>query len=163
MKKLLSLLLIAVIILPCLSSCSVKYNSQNPETALTIEGREISYDLYRYFYMSYKTAEGNEDKSAEEIKQSALTSLKELVAIEKMAEKYDLELSDEALDLLKENMKQLRTVIYANEEEMIKELEKQFLSEQAYYDLCYHIDLEAVVSAYLCEEARVDKIVILGT
>ena len=163
MKKIISLVMIGVFTLLCLSSCATKYSSNNAETALTIGEKEISFDLFRYFYMSYKTAKGNENKTEEEIKQATITSLKELVAIEKTAEKYDLEVSDEVLDLLKKEMVAMRDS-YPSTDEMITELSKNFLSEQVYYDIYYHIELEAVVSAYLAEEANMiiissDKVV----
>lgn len=163
MKKIISIALLAILLVSSLASCNVKYHSNNPETALTVGGHEISYDMFTYFFMSYKLAAGNEDKSEEEILEQTLGTLREIVAIEDMAEKYDLGPTEESLELLKLEMEAMRDS-YPDTETMISELAKDYVSQQVYYDIYYHVELESVVSAYLAEEANMiiissDKVV----
>ncbi len=152
MKKIVSLLIIAVIITLSISSCGAKYFETAPETAVIIGDKEISHDLYRYFYCSYKYGENISQKTEEEIKAMAEKNLRELVAIEEMAEKYEVELSKETLKLLKLEMESMEDS-YKTKDEMKKVLDEMFLSQKAYYDLNYFIELEALLYEYLTEEA----------
>lgn len=153
MKKYISILLLSILLITCLCSCKTVYHSNNSDTALTIGETEISYDLLRYFYCSYKNAEGNENKSHEEVLEQALARLKELVAVEEMAETYELEVSEETLELLKQEMKAMRDS-YKSEEEMIESLNKGYVSEKVYYDIYYFIELENVLSSYFSDVAN---------
>ena len=146
-----------------LTACNPKYHSNNAEKALTVGSKDISYDMFTYFYMSYKTAEGNENRSSDEILELTLTSLKEIVAIQEMAEKYDLELSKETLKNLKLEMEMMEDS-YPDTETMISELAKGYLTQQVYYDINYNMELESIVSNYLAKEANMiiissDKVV----
>lgn len=135
------------------TSCKTEYHSNNPETALTIGDTEISYDFLRYFYCSYKFAEGNENKTHEEVLDEALSRLKEIVAIKEMAEAYELEVNKETLKLLEMEMEAMADS-YPSEEEMIATLDKGYVSQKVYYDIYYFIELEAVVSAYFADVAN---------
>ena len=119
--------------------------------------------MFTYFYMSYKLAEGNEGKSDEDILESTLGTLREIVAIKDMADKYDLEPSEDSLELLKLEMEAMRDS-YPDTETMISDLAKDYVSQQVYYDIYYHMELESVVSNYLAKEANMiiissDKVV----
>ena len=163
MKRIISVLLLAVILVSSLSACNVKYHSNNAEKALTIGTRDISYDMFTYFYMSYKTAAGNENKTSAEILENTLTTLKEIVAIQDMAEKYDIELSKDTLKNLKLEMEMMEDS-YPDTETMISDLAKEYLTQQVYYDISYNMELEAMVSSYLAKESNMiiissDKVV----
>ncbi|MBE6542959.1 MAG: hypothetical protein E7675_01020 [Ruminococcaceae bacterium] len=153
MKRIISFLLLSVLAILCLASCKTVYHSNNEKTALTVGDTEISYDLFRYFYCSYKYAEGNENKTHEEIVEEAITRLKELVAIEEMADTYDLEVGKDTLKLLKQEMEAMRAS-YKTEEEMIESLNKGYVCEKVYYDIYYFIELEYVVSSYFSDVAN---------
>ncbi len=151
MKKFIALLLVSVFTVT-LCSCNTKYHSNNDETALTVGKLDISYDLFRYFYLSYKNAEGSKDKTEDDILDLTLTNFKELAAIYEMAEEYDIEVSSDVLKLLKEEMKMMEDS-YKSKEEMIKDLDSKYLSQKVYYDLYYYIELEIALRDYLFEES----------
>ena len=148
MRKIISLLIAILMLAAVFTSCGVKYASNDSGTALVIGDEKISYDLFRYFYLTYKNAEYSIPKTEEEIIEMTEKSLKELVAIKAMAEKYDIELPDDTLKALKLEMKEMENS-YDTKEDMYKELSENYLSQQTYYDINYYLELEALLYGYL--------------
>ncbi len=119
MKKIISLLLTAVIMSTLLISCGDKAaklpKPENGKTVFTLGGEKIKYDYVRYVYLNTKAdMEYGEDESYwennpaafEELKTSTLNTIAHNRAIEMLGKRYKLKLTDseknEVNDLLKE-------------------------------------------------------------
>ena len=107
MKKLISLFLIAFTLLNLLASCSnvpKLPKAENGTTVFTVGGQKINYDYVRYFYLNTKAdMEYGEDENYWENNPEALNELKAATletivhnrAIEMLAERYKITLTDE--------------------------------------------------------------------
>ena len=79
-------LILALVLLLC--------GCRKSETVLTVGGEEVSYDVYRYFYLNYKAE--NEDYTEEEIHEKAVDAISMDIALTLLAEtqKVSLDKSD---------------------------------------------------------------------
>jgi hypothetical protein len=107
MKKIISLFLSAVVLSTLLISCGDKAvkmpKPENSMTVFTLGGKKINYDYVRYVYlntkadMEYGEEEGYWENNAaafDELKQSTLSMIVHNRAIEMLAEKYKLTLTE---------------------------------------------------------------------
>ena len=104
----LAVLLLAALlfICPVLSGCGNKdkNNIREDECVLTAAGAEISYGLYRYFFLNYKAGYSAEDISADpdrvykEITEDTLESLRDVYAVVSMCSEYGISTSDKDIE-----------------------------------------------------------------
>ena len=110
------LALIFALCLPAMTACSnngkldedgipyIEPSEDDLRVVMTIDGYDITYDVYKYFFMQYKNEydAGNEsvwsdpeigEKLQEAHRETVLTTLKRLVAIQKLAKKADLSIN----------------------------------------------------------------------
>lgn len=152
-KKIAALILILATLFS-LVSCTEKYNENNGDIAVTIGEEKISYDLYGYFYLMYKK-QGIDDVGVEyshdELTKMVENSLCEIVAAIEMADEYDIEVSEEQEDEIREYISSMKEA-YESEEAFHNELKKNFMSEQVMFDIQYYTVLEANLREYLTSE-----------
>ncbi len=142
--------LLALVFLFALASCkkddvALKFN--NDDVVLTIAGNPVDYELYRYYYLntkndmdggdaSYWTSNDDADVA---LKNDVLTGLSTIVAINKLANDYEVTLSeDEAayIDAMIESNKSS----YGSEEDYLAVLESLHATPELFremYELSY--------------------------
>lgn len=129
MKKILSILLLLVVLAGCA-----------PKTVMTVDGFEVSQELYRYYYRS-AAVEYEEDTAAAEAREL----LRAHVAVLRFAETYGITLST---DEEKEIDKQIQSAKNRNDD-FAEQLEEQFLTERLYRELCLHDALREKLMEHL--------------
>lgn len=135
MKKILALLSVVLL----LGGCA------GPAPVMTVDGYEVSRDLYRYYYRSMLD-EYNDEATA---RAEAVELLRSHVVILRFAEQYGVTLTQEELD---EIDSQLRSAKGRNED-FAERLEEQHITEELYPELCRHDSLRQKLMAHLREQA----------
>ncbi len=132
-KRLLALLLATIFILCGSTGCS--------DAAIEIGDEEVSYDLLRYFTMNYRrdlgyTAQEYADDPAlaEKLETLVHDALREVMAYRALAEKYDLELSDEEEEAIRSSLEALKAQ-YEDVSAFEEELSREYLTEEVYCQL----------------------------
>ncbi len=160
-------LLVLVSLMICFSGCS------SSPTAMKIGSYKISYDMLRYFVMNYKNGyEGvspDEFEKSEEL-QKALTdntdaSLKELAAYKMLSDEYNIKLTDEQKEQIKNAVKSLKDG-YNSEQDYLDDMKKNYVTEDVYREI---VTLQAYCDSlydYLTDEVtgifRHDDATIMG-
>lgn len=95
--KIISLFLVVLMLAACMAACT-KQSDANP-VLLTVSGKDVSYDLCRYFYCNYAESYGSDDleKSDGEIKEQVIHAIKELYAPILLWEELGYSLDDKVL------------------------------------------------------------------
>lgn len=114
------------------------------ETALKIDGFDVSYDMVRYFVMNYKASytedELKDDKILSQIEENTVNSLKELYTYKSLAKENGVKLSKEEKDSVDEQIKALKES-YDNKEEYKKGLADNYMTEAVYREI---LETEAI-------------------
>ena len=129
MKKILGFLLIFLL----LTGCSGK-------SLMTVDGVEVSQDLYHYYYQS-AADQYESDTAASEAREL----LRAHVAVIRFAEKYGIALSDEEKT---EIDRQIQSAKNRNDD-FAEQLSEQHLTEPLYRELCRHDALREKLMAHL--------------
>lgn len=116
---------------------------------MTVSGEDISYDIYRYFYLNYKAEDP--DYSEEELKKKCLDALLSDTSVTLMAEKYGVELTkddDDAYDGYLEGV----IAEYGSKDAYKKSLEENYLTEELFKHFYMQQILEQALRNYLYAE-----------
>lgn len=177
MKKTISLLLCLLLLLASLGACTSDDKTSEGETdgvateyipktfdehpsVLSINGSEISYAEYRYYFRMAMYGYGIEDEAdiaeaddatKQKIKEKALSDLRADIALEDLAKKYSQSLPQSTLDeihSLIENTQQS----YESREEYLKFLELCYLTEDINLTVAKRYYLSAQLFDYLTGE-----------
>ena len=121
------------------------------KTVMKVDNVDISYDMYRYFYLNYK-AESNE-YTEEQIKEKCAWAIASDVALNKLAQKYDVELSSDDKKSVDEYVK---TAIndYGSKEAYREALESNYLTEKLFKYFYSQQLLETTLREYMSNEAN---------
>ena len=152
----LSLTLIFALLIPVMTACTnskeldesgipnIEPSEDDLRVVLTIDGFDITYDVYRYFFMQYKNeydAGNNSVWSDPEIgeelqkshKETVLSTLKRLVAVQKLAQKASLSVDSKSIQ---DTVDQAILSLYEESGKSLskykKALEEQYLTHHAY-------------------------------
>lgn len=118
--KILSLVL-ALVMLLCACGRS--------ETVLTVGGKDISYDTYRYFYLNYKAE--NEDYTEDEIYQKTIDAISMDVALTLLAESQEVSL-DKADKKSVDEYVEASIANYGGKDAYNEALEKNHLTDELF-------------------------------
>lgn len=131
--KSIALLFALLLTLSVLGGCS--------DAALTVGEQEVSPDLLRYFTLNYRNDLGYTDQEyaadpakGKELEKLVHEALKEVMTYRALAEKYDLELSEEEEAYIQTSLEDLKAS-YADDEEYQKALKEGNLTEEVYKEL----------------------------
>lgn len=151
-----ALALVLILVLPIFTACSnskeiddsgipnIEPTEDDLRVVLTIDGFDITYDVYRYFFMQYKNEyDAGDDtvwsdpeigeKLQEAHRETVLTTLKRLVAIQKLAKKADLSVNASVIeDLVDDEVRTLYESADSNLSKYKKMLEDGYLTHHAY-------------------------------
>lgn len=126
------------------------------ESVVKIGDREVPFDLYRYWFLTFKASveESNPNidwtkkENIDSLKEQALTQIKFNYAVKDIAEKYNVTLSEEQLLAIEENIK--ASFEEAGSAQNFKEqLKASFLTYELYKELLIDNELYATMSASL--------------
>lgn len=126
-----------------LSSCSAG------DTVLKVGSKDISADMYRYFYLNYKAE--NREYTEEELYEKSVEAISLDTAITELAKKYDVSLSKSD----KKSVKEYVTAAIANyggEDAYKKALLDNHLTEQLFEYLYSQQLLESNLRRYMYDE-----------
>ncbi len=136
---------VIAVTLVLLSACG------NKNTVMTVGGKDISYDTYRYFYMNY--SKESEDYTENLIYEKAVDAIASDVALNKLAERYDIKLSkydrkavDEYVDTSIAN--------YGSRQAYLEALEKNYLTEELFRYFYSQQLLETKLREYMYDEVN---------
>ena len=125
---------------------------------LSINGRNVTYEEYRYYFLNMKDvydrgddAFWEENDYTEEIKKAVLNYLARQYAVEDLAAQYDIKLSEEDYEEI-EGMIASNKSDFANESEYNKYLDYLNLTEDSNYRLATVYMLEEKLYEYLTGE-----------
>ena len=119
------------------------------DTVLSIGGEDISYDMYRYFYMNYSGESSNYTK--EQIQQKSIQAISLDVAISKLAEEYDISLSSTEEDSV-DSYVEASVANYGGEDAYLEALEKNYLTEELFEYFYSRQLLESKLREYMYNE-----------
>lgn len=119
------------------------------DAVVTVGGEDISYNTYRYFYKNYERE--SESYTKEQIKEKSLDAIASDVAITKLAEKYDVELTSEEEDTVDSHVESA-IANYGGENAYKKALEENFLTEDLFEYFYSQQLLESKVREYMYDE-----------
>lgn len=112
-----------------------------PEEFLVLDGKEVSFDEFRYFYLNYKTMYVEEDENyfqngqnEKELKEEVLQYLLDRRAVEILAKKERVSLSAEEKKGVLQEIENTRAG-YESEEAFLNDLHASFLSLTFYQDM----------------------------
>lgn len=135
--------LAALLVLLCLTALFASCSKKGGDTVLKINGKSVSYEEYRYFYMNTKsdaeTEEGLLDKVASNIKNA--------YSVYEMAKKYKVSLSSDELDEIDAYAAEIKAS-YGDDNKYYDELEKSYLSD---YTLVKTLELQQLKSKLFTE------------
>ncbi len=132
MKKIPAILLILLL----LGGCSGK-------NRMTVDGFEVSQELYRYYYQS-AAAEYEEDTAASEAREL----LRAHVAVIRFAEKYGVSLSEAEKKAVESQIQSAKN----RNDDFAEQLAEQHLTERLYRELCLHDALREKLMTHLHTE-----------
>ncbi len=154
--RVLSLALMLAMLIPAMTACSnskeldesgipnIEPSEDDLRVVMTIDGYEITYDVYKYFFMKYKNEydAGNDsvwsdpevgEKLREAHRETVLSTIKRLVAIQKLAKKADLSVNASVIeDLVDAEVRSFYESVDSNLSKYKKELEKEYLTHHAF-------------------------------
>ncbi len=150
-------------LLPGCSSHKDKNNISENESVLTAGGNEVSYGLYRYFFLNYKDAYTKEELEADaagvysKIEAEALESIKGMYAVLALCSEYGISVNDSSIkadvDITINNIKEQ----YIDEKEDPKG-EKGFASDMKANYMTEDV-LRFVSAVDACETALFTKLI----
>lgn len=163
MKKLMFCVAVLALLIGCLAGCSPSYQKGDTTVLLTVGGIEVTHEQYRFICMKNASilAGKEEDYFTGEDKDAHLKLLEESIeqelrmycAIETMAEKYDVSLSDDDKDLLKEEIKGMKEAA-ESKQAYHEQFEKAFMSEHVFYLQTKNYYLERNLFYHIIEESN---------
>ncbi len=118
--KILSLIL-ALVLLLC--GCA------KSETVLTVGGEDVSYDLYRYFYLNYKAE--NESYTEEELYEKAVDAISMDIALSLLAESQDVGLNKTEKKSVDDYV-EASVANYGGKDAYLKALRKNHLTDELF-------------------------------
>ncbi len=139
--KLITVLLSLVLLLCACGSDS--------DAVATVGGKDISYDTYRYFYKNYKKE--SESYTEAQIKEKAFEAIASDVALTKLADKYEVELTSADEDAVSDYV-EAATANYGGEDAYKKALEENFLTEDLFEYFYSQQILESKLRDYMYDE-----------
>lgn len=148
-------LLMALIMLLALStglfSCS-----KNSPTVMKVGGIEVSYNMLRYFAINYRGTTPVADYEGDEALQQALsdnvyTTLRQLVACQKVADEQEIELSEEEEESIDAQIEAMKAE-YESEEAFEEVITAQFGDEQTLRRVLELQVLQSKLYTYLTDE-----------
>jgi len=100
-KKIISVLLLLCMALP-FASCGASLPGEDDRTVAMINDKyNVSYDLYKYFYLNYAASYGEEDfegenaaKTEAELRESCFAALRNVYAVVVLSSEYGINLTD---------------------------------------------------------------------
>lgn len=104
-KKIISVLLLICIALS-FSSCGASLPEEDDRTVATVNGKHnVSYDLYKYFYLNYAAAYSEEDFEGENaakteavLRESCFAALRNVYAVVVLSAEYGINLTDKLVE-----------------------------------------------------------------
>lgn len=167
-KKAALLLAAALIACPVLASCSQNKDDNNigeSETVMQANGHDVSYGLYRYFFLNYKENYTEELKidaagAYSKIEAEVIESIKGLYATVDLCAEYGISVGDSSIKEDVENTVKSIKEQYTSEEDSSGErgfkedLKKNFMTEEV---------LRFVTAVDACERALFTKLVSDGS
>lgn len=137
----LTLILICAVLL--LTACT------SSDTVITIGGEDISHDMYRYFHMNYKKE--SDRYTEEQVYQKTVKALAQDVALTKLADKYNITLSDTDEAQI-EKYVEAATANYGGKEEFKSALKENYLTEELFEYLYSRQILETKLRDHMYDE-----------
>lgn len=151
-NKILAFALAVLLLALPLSSCGGSgKNEKDLRTVMTIDGFEVPYEQFRYFFMNYKAQlekadenvwSGSDKKQKEaELDASVTGALKGLYAVLDLCKKYGISPDDKSIkDAVQEKIEETKDS-YENEKKYRSALESNYMNESVYgfliaVDLC---------------------------
>ncbi len=118
-----------------------------PEQFLTFDGEEISFDIFRYYYLNYRDEYLKNDKLHFEtegteaaLKEEVLACLLDYYAVQAIAQENKVTLDEDEMDAVREEIQQ--TVdFYGTEEEFLEIIHKSYMSHGLYYKMMEYSSL----------------------
>lgn len=123
--------------------------ASDSDAVATVGGEEVSYDLYRYFYKNYQKE--SESYTEAQIKEKSFKAIASDVALSKLADKYELELTSDDEDAISEYV-DTAIANYGGEEAYKKALEENFLTEELFEYFYSQQVLESRLRDYMYDE-----------
>lgn len=144
------LIVLTFILLFSFASCSkVGSGYINKEKVLTCsDGKNVSYDEYRYYYMNYKST--HSDAAKEELHELVLNALAHDRAITSLAKEYGVKLNSESADKLDEYIQGL--IDEKGEEGYKKYLAESYMTGDVFRYTCSQKLLESELRTHLTLE-----------
>ncbi len=160
MKKILLCILVSSILLCCFAGCSSK-KPQDSRTVLTVDGRKITYDEFRYIYLNTKADLDNGDSSVwennpdltKQLNADVIETLKKNAAVRKMAKKYKVSLTDEEKKEVKDEIEAFKASC-TDDQEYNQTLNEAYLSEYAFEEMKMLSKLWSKLYDYVTSEAN---------
>ncbi len=157
----LSLLFALLLPLSLLSCAGALPDPIDDRVICTVNGEDICYDEFRYYFLNCKKELDGGDNSVwegnEELKKTFLSrleyALKRAGAIKAMAKKYELKLEKEDRTVIEAYIAQLRDSV-SSDEEYRTELDRQFMTEYSLYRVLETQYLFELVRAYVMDESN---------
>jgi len=149
LKKMLALLLAAVMLLLAAAGCAkedpnaitmvVDGEKYTFSTALTVNGEEVSAKMFKYYYGLLRDDYDQGDASfweenpeaAQDLMEEVLYYLKQVVLFNNWAEEYNVALTEEEIEASKKVLADARAS-YETEEEYLQDLAAMYLDEETY-------------------------------
>jgi len=151
-----SIILVATILL--LTACSpIGGGSADTQIVLTVDGHDVTYDEYRYFYLNTKLDMSGGDPdfwtrdNEMKLNQAVIDVLKKNYAVYKLAEKYNIKVDSV---MKKEINEKVKTTIehYGGEDEYYEVLSAYFMTGNVYRNVLELFALDAKLRGHLMAE-----------
>ena len=118
-----------------------------PEPFITFDKTEVSFDMFRYYYLNYRDEYLKEDKdhfkaegAEDAMKEEVLSCLLDYYAVLFLAKEYKVKLSDEEMDAVREDIQ--KTIdFYGEEEEFLSVIHESHMSHGLYYKMMEYSSL----------------------
>lgn len=137
--KIVSIFLCLVMLL---CACSQK-------SVMTVGNEEISYDMYRYFYLNYKAE--NNDYTETKLRELTISAISGDVAITHLADKYEIKLTFEDKEKIKEYVDSA-IESYDSKDAYKKSLAENYLTEKLFKHFYSQQLLEERLRKYMMDE-----------